>query len=88
MPSQIHATSSRATGPLATRRWIGWGVCVPVLPGGCGGEGGGATDDGVGVPTATQIADAQSALDGTAPTDDSIEARQAALDADADRDPE
>ncbi|MFM9916292.1 MAG: hypothetical protein ACKVOX_10830 [Rhizobacter sp.] len=90
MASHINPAPSDATRHLAARRPIGWGLCLAALLAGCGGDAEVATGGGGGggVPAATQIADAQAALDGTVPTDDSIDARQAALDADADKDPE
>lgn len=85
--------SERAASPAPPRR------CATVLAAavvlvlaraltGCGGGVNGPDGIAQNVPSAAQIADAQAALDGTVPTDDSIAAKQIALDADADKDPE
>lgn len=83
----IHLSPCPPDKPRPDRRyrWMAYSLASAVVLAGCGG---GTPENGQGVPTDTQLAQAQADLDGTVPTDDSIEAKQAALDADADKDPE
>ncbi|MDO9313882.1 MAG: hypothetical protein Q7T97_04980 [Burkholderiaceae bacterium] len=82
------AASARALRRRATTLGAAVSVALTVALTGCGGGGNGPDGIAQNVPSATQIADAQAALDGTVPTDDSITAKQVALDADADKDPD
>lgn len=92
MASCISPSEPASSTPSLLRRVTALGASVSVVLTvaltGCGGGGNGPDGIAQNVPSATQIADAQAALDGTVPTDDSIAAKQIALDADADKDPE
>ncbi|MDL2337454.1 MAG: hypothetical protein QFE16_06395 [Pseudomonadota bacterium] len=90
MTSHINPSAHRARGSKAPRRTLALGASLALAMAGCGGsmDPNESPGSGLGVPTATQIADAQAALDGTVATDDSIAAKQLALDADADKAPD
>ena len=90
MASCLHPSEPAASArpPRRGVTALGASVVLTVALAGCGGGGNGPDGIAQNVPSAAQIADAQAALDGTVPTDDSIAAKQLALDADADKAPE